>query len=275
MSNHPPTELFLSLARPCIGAFAALGLLSGVSAAATFNGQVLGGWAPIVGSTVTLWAEGANAPRQLAQTRTGADGHFTLTADGQGANLYLVAKGGRPSANASSEENPSIALLAVLGNKIPPNVVVNEMTTIASVWTHAQFLDDDAIRGNALGLKITAGNVPHFVNLETGGWGDAIQDPLNSSQTPTMANFATLADLLSACITRFKADSCNKLFAAATPPKGAAPTNTLTAAQSIARYPWYQPERLFTLLDEFYPIPQGKRMRQVPFMPYLNVAHSA
>jgi hypothetical protein len=42
-----------------------------------------------------------------------------------------------------------------------------------------------------------AGNVPNFVDLATGGWGEAIQGPLNSGQTPTMANFATLADLLS------------------------------------------------------------------------------
>src|SRR5262245_57769448 len=38
--------------------------------------------------------------------------------------------------------------------------IVNEMTTVASVWTHAQFLDDASIKGNALGLKITAGNEP-------------------------------------------------------------------------------------------------------------------
>src|SRR6185312_12772684 len=86
-----------SVAQRCIGALA-LSLLSiaPTSAADSISGQVLGGWAPIVGSTVTLWAEGANAPRQLAQTQTGADGRFTLTADGQGANLYLIAKGGRP-----------------------------------------------------------------------------------------------------------------------------------------------------------------------------------
>ena len=60
-----------------------------------------------------------------------------------------------------------------------------------------------------------------------------------------------------------------------TPPKGAAPTNTLTAAQSIARYPWYQPEKLFALLDEFYSVPAGKTMRAVPFMPYLSFPPSA
>ena len=72
-----------------------------------------------------------------------------------------------------------------------------------------------------------------------------------------MANFATLSDLLSGCATRVKPDACSRLFAAVTPPKGSAPTDTLTAAQAIARYPWYQPERLFRLLDDFYPVPAG------------------
>ena len=124
--------------------------------------------------------------------------------------LYLVAKGGEATVNKGSGDNPAIALLTVLGNKPPAKVVINEMTTVASVWTHAQFLDGTAIKGHALGLRIAAGNVPNFVDLETGGWGGAIQDPLNSGQTPTMANFATLADVLAGCATRVKADACSK-----------------------------------------------------------------
>ena len=95
----------------------------------------------------------------------------------------------------------------MLGDKPPAKLTLNEMTTVASVWTHAQFFDGSGIRGHSLGLKIAAGNVPSFVDLAGGGWGGAIQDPLNSSQTPTMANFATLADALSACVARVAADA--------------------------------------------------------------------
>src|SRR6516165_9746192 len=179
-----------------IVAFALSALSSAPAFADRINGQVLGAGAPIVGSTVTLWAASADAPRQLAQTRTGPDGRFALSGDGKGAILYLVAKGGRPAANRVSGENPALALIAVLGSSPPGKAVVNEMTTVASVWTHAQFLNGTAIEGPALSLSIAAGNVPNFVDLGTGGWGEAIQGPLNSSQTPTMANFATLADVL-------------------------------------------------------------------------------
>jgi hypothetical protein len=242
------------------------------------EGQVRAGGGPLANSTVTLWAASAGEPRQLGQARTNNDGRFELGSQerlGAEVILYLVAKGGEAAINKGSGDNPAAALLAVLGNTPPPKVVINEMTTVASVWTHAQFLDGTAIKGHSLGLKIAAGNVPNFVDLQTGGWGTAIQDPLNSVQTPTMANFATLADLLSACAILIKPDACNKLFAAATPPKGRPPTDTLTAAQSIARYPWYQPERLFVLLGELYPIPAGKTMRAVPFMPYLSFPPSA
>src|SRR5215467_11317355 len=239
-----------------------------VSEAATITGQVLGAGAPIANSTVTLFAASAGNPQQLGQVRSGADGRFSISAPSVpgGSILYLVAKGGRPTANPSSGDNPAIALIASVGAQPPARVTINEMTTVATVWTHNQFIDGTTIKGHALGLKIAAGNVASFVDLQTGGWGTTIQDSLNGSQTPTMANFATLADVLSGCITRVTADACDRLFAAATPPSGTAPQDTLGAAQSITRYPWYKPERLFSLLDQLYAVPQGKTMRAVPYM---------
>ena len=163
----------------------------------------------------------------------------------------------------------------MLGSSSPAEVTINEMTTVASVWTHNQFIDGTTIKGQPLQLKIAAGNVPSFVDLATGDWGTTIQDPLNSSQTPTMANFATLADALAGCVTRVTSDACDKLLTAAATPKGEVPADTLTAAQSIAKYPWYQPGRVFALLEAFYPIPKGKTMRAVPYMPYLKFSPSA
>jgi hypothetical protein len=264
---------------PTYLAIALASTLSSVPAFATdLKGQVLGGGQPIGNSTVTLWAAGAGVPAQLGQARTGADGSFTLNSTDpadKDAILYLTAKGGQPKTSAQDGDNPAIALMAVIGSKPPGSVTINEMTTVASVWTNAQFLDGTVIKGPSLSLRIAAGNVPNFVDIQTGGWGGAIQDPLNSGQTPTMANFATLADVLAGCVTRVTADACPKLYTAATPPKGDAPNDTLMAAQSIAKYPWYQPGRLYALLEAFYPIPQGKTMRPVPYMPYLNFSPSA
>jgi len=261
-------------------ALAICSLLSAMSAmaAVSLNGQVLGAGGPIANSTVTLWAATAGAPAQLAQARTGADGRFTIAATADppsDATLYLVAKGGTPATSKAGGDNPAVALIGVVGAKPPPTVTINEMTTVASVWTHNQFIDGTAIKGQPLQLKIAAGNVPSFVDLATGGWGGTIQDPLNSSQTTTMANFATLADALAGCVARVVPDACSKLYAAAAGPAGTAPTDTLTAAESIAKYPWYQPARVHALLAAFYPIQPGKTMRPVPYMPYLSFAPSA
>jgi streptogramin lyase len=247
-------------------------------AAQSVRGQVLGGGAPVAGSAVALWSAGPGAPVQLGQGHTAVDGRFEIKYNapaGADAVLYATATGGRPTAHEGSGNNPAIALLAVLGNRPPVRIVINEFTTIASVWTGAQFLEGTTLRGPALGLRIAAGNVPNLVNLESGGWGGTIQDPLNSGQTPTMANFGTLANVLSGCVTQVSGDACSKLFAASAPPAGAAPTNTLTAAEAIARNSWYKPERLFALLGEFYPVPTGQWRRPTPFMPYLGFAPSA
>jgi DNA-binding beta-propeller fold protein YncE len=244
----------------------------------TIKGQVRGGGAPIAASTVTLWATGVGAPRELAQSQTSRDGQFQMAVRlpaGDDSVLYLVARGGQPAASKVSGENRAIVLMALLGSRPPTTVVVNELTTVASVWTSAQFLNGTALSGKALGLRIAAGNVPNLVDLETGGLGPVIQDPLNSSQTTTLATFNSLANLLTGCITRVHGDACDKLFAAAAPPGGTAPTDTLTATENVARNPSHQAQELFAVLNEFYPVRPGNLRREVPFIPYLNFAPSA
>lgn len=247
--------------------------------AATLSGNVQGAGGPIAGSTVTLYAAGTGAPAQLAQATTDDQGAFNLTgADAPADSVYyVVAKGGTPKASANQPSNGAIGLIAVLGPALPGKVTVNEFTTIASVWTCAQFLNGEVLSGPTLGLRIAAGNVPNFVDLETGGYGDTIQDSLNSSQTPTMANFATLANLLAGAITRVTKDrdAVADFLGAVRPPGGDMPTDTLAATEAIARHPWYQPAQIFALLNEFYPVPAGKNLRPTPFMPYLTWAPSA
>src|SRR5271163_2459565 len=68
------------LTRTTTVALAGLLIAASASAADHITGQVLGGGAPIAGSTVTLWAARADAPKQLAQAKSDADGRFELKA---------------------------------------------------------------------------------------------------------------------------------------------------------------------------------------------------
>src|SRR5208283_2802221 len=218
----------------------ALALMNNFAAAADLSVSVQGAGQPIAGATVTIYAAGAGAPTQLAQGKSDDNGAFTLSVAQPSAEsvLYVVAKGGTPKAAVDKGANDAIALLAVLGTTPPKSVVVNEFSTVASAVTYAQFLQGENLSGKNPGLRIAAGNVPNFVDLETGGYGATIQDALNSAQTPTMANFATLVNLLAGAITKATPDACSSFFAAATSPTGNLPTDTLTAIESILHNPW-------------------------------------
>ena len=136
---------------------AVLALAAGQASAATsLKGQVLVGKAPLAKSTVTLWAASAGAPKQLAQGRTGNDGRFALNAagaPGKDAILYLIAKGGQPTAAKGGGDNPTIALMTLLGTSRPKTVTVNELTTVASAFTAARFINGETISGKPLGLR--------------------------------------------------------------------------------------------------------------------------
>src|ERR1700743_579826 len=158
-------------------------------AADNIKGQVLLGGAPIAKSTVTLWGATAASPNQLDQVRANEHGRFDVHAKGAHGDgvLYLTATGGVPKAGKAAGDNPAIVLLSVLGSKPPTQVVLNELTTVASAFTAARFINGEAISGDLLGLRIAAGNTPNLVDLETGGWGKVIVDSGNSTWTTTLA----------------------------------------------------------------------------------------
>ncbi len=255
--------------------FVAIILSAGPAFAAdSIKGVVVCGAAPIAKSTVTLWEAGAGAPKQLDQTKSSDDGRFEVRVKGAHDNavLYLVAAGGVSKASKTGSDNPAIVLLSVLGSKPPQQVVVNEFTTVASAFTAARFINGEAISGNALGLRIAAMNVPNLVNLQSGDWGSVIVDGLNITRSTTLANFNTLASLVTYASTSASSDWRSRFFQAATPSGGTAPSNTLGAMAGIAREPWAHPKDLFALFEEAYPQTKEGILNAAPFVPYLQYA---
>jgi len=243
-------------------------VVAGTAAAQSVKGVVNGGGAPIAKSEVTLYAAGTGTPAKLGHAKTKSDGTFEIRYNAKdGAILYVVAAGGEVGGKGG--DNPVIGLLSVLGATPPASITINELTTVASAFTSARFINGGAISGNPLGLKIAAGNAPNLVDPATGGYGKVILDPINLTQTTTMANLNTLAALITASFTVADANWRAGFFKAATPTGGTTPTNTLEAMAGIARAPWAQPAALYGLFDQAYPQPKDGARRAAPFVPYL------
>ncbi len=147
---------------------------------------------------------------------------------------------------AGDVDRGTIGLMASLGSgsHVPHEFIVNELTTVAAVWTSAQFLAGSRISGNAIGVRNALGNARNLVDLRSGQPGPRVFDGVNI-QTTTLARLHSLGALLGACAGE---GDCAGLFAAATGDNGDRPTNTLQAAQQIARNPWRNVQALFDLL---------------------------
>jgi len=216
------------------------------AASVTLTGTVQSGGRPISGSVVTLYAAGRDrgiSPAVLGSGLTDAGGsfHFVYLLRSTSDTVYVTARG--PAA--------AIDLAAVIGSSAtlaastPKNIVVNELTTIATAWALAQFMNGDNVGGKAPGLPNAAATAANLANITTGAVATVLATPPNGSQTTTLAEFNSLANLIAACVDT--PANCSALFAAATAPGGATPTNTLQAALSIAQNPGNNVATLFTL----------------------------
>jgi hypothetical protein len=143
---------------------------------------------------------------------------------------------------------------------------------VASAFTAARFINGTSISGNSLGLRIAAGNASNLVDPTTGTWGRVLLDPLNSTQTATLATLDTLGSLVTASFAVADDNWRASFYKAATPTGGATPKNTLEAVAGIAREPWAAPKELFALFAQAYPEAKDGSPRAAPFVPYLELA---
>ena len=236
--------LLLTLAAGCGGAGGAAG-----GSALAIAGQVHGGQNPVSGSAVTLWQAGTGGYGQgatsLAVTTTDSTGHFALnfSCPYSGVQVYLTAQGGNPGAGTNS----ALQMLAALGNcaNLPNtfSVDINELTTVASVWALARFintsggavtaraqtagppvvmrtaatgiLDIGAPFSNATGLANAMALVANLVDVATG----LAPASLAPEVVSPAAELNTIADILQDCVNSNGSSStaCQNLFSCVVP----------------------------------------------------------
>jgi hypothetical protein len=271
--THPCQHLLLltgvaALLTGCsTGAFNHVAPIAPTSGAA-IRGTAFGGQQPVVGASVQLYAAnltgyGNNATPLLPSDTivTDAGGGFNIT--GQytcpvpDAPVYLVATGGNPGLSAS---NPNLAVMAALGscsalqaNASTTFVLMNEVTTVAAAYALAPFMTGIAgmstSPGNTAGLNFAFADVNQLVNNTTG---TSPGTDLPPGAILPLNQLYTLADSLAACVnstggTAGDTSACGRLFAAATPPGGTAPTDTISAVIDIVQHPGQNVAAIYTL----------------------------
>ena len=120
---------------------------------------------PVADASVTLWTtRGGQEPEQVKVVRSKKDGSFAVSIKPKDGTVhYLVASGG--TVNNSNVNR--LSMLTVLDETVDGTVVINERTTVGSVWPNAQQLKGDQLIGNKNALAIGSGHVRHLVSQST------------------------------------------------------------------------------------------------------------
>lgn len=224
---------------------------------AQLKGVVRSDSSPIPFAAVTLYKAGKRSREAavLGRVRSDDNGNFTIfykPPAGSDSILYLIADGKPESFNKPglTRESP-IRLAGVLDPAADNgNVVINERTTVGAAYAMAQFIVGRSIGGKNPGLRNAATMAQNLVDISTGEIAPVLADEPNGSETSTMREFNSLANLLGGCVQGEKADSCSALFYLSRSPRGLRATNTLQAIVNIAQNPWQNVAELFALSQD-------------------------
>ena len=218
------------------------------------GGAVNGGDQPVSGASIQLYAAGSSGVASAAQpllstpVQTDSSGKFSIAESyncpSPSTLVYVVARGGNPGL-AGGASNAALTLTAMAGtcsalSSAP--LVVNEVTTVGTVWPLAQYMASATNVGaaaNDAGFAAAVASVPEFINSAKG---ISPGTPAANSYFAESAKLYSLADVLAGCVNSAggkagDGSACGSLFALATPAGGAAPTDTMTAAIHIAQNP--------------------------------------
>jgi hypothetical protein len=269
----------------------------------SIQGSVHGGQQPIVGAHIYLFAanttgyggpgiaaSSSNASVSLLTTGSGLDGsgHYFVTSGAGGTfsitgdysctpdtQVYLYAVGG----NSGAGSNSASGLMAALGNcpasgnfaSATPNVIINEVTTVAAAYAFAAFASDPTHVSSSgttlakIGIKNAFANAANLADISTGN-ARAATPSGNGTVPQTLLN--TLANILAACVNSdgsvngpTNATACytllnNSLSAGS---GGTVPSDTAIAAVNIAHNPGSNVAALI-----------GLPTAQAPFSPSLS-----
>lgn len=126
----------------------------------------------------------------VTETSSNNDGYFNITiTENKNSLYYLVC------------ESDNIKLMSIIGDELTENnfIIVNELTTIASLYCFNNFYKNYKIHGILKRLKIAYSMYLNFVN-NYGILSDIIKSNPNGNETNALKLLNTLGNIISICI---------------------------------------------------------------------------
>ncbi|WP_017221811.1 hypothetical protein [Moritella dasanensis] len=245
---------------------AAILFSNGVQANAdvSFNAHVESDHHQVTESNVSLWvAQAGQSPVIIAQGKSGTTGDikFTDIEKQAGGVYYLTAKGGKVDGKTVN----NYSSLSILNHEQQGDVVVNEITTVGSIWPNAQLLSaEGGLSGSKNGLLIGSEQVQNLTNVQTGSFGDTALNGDNLTNSETIGRMNTLAALTTLCGAEQSRDKCDDFL------EVTSSDNTIEALVKIAKTPYMHNAELFDLFKTAYTYPKGEQRRDTDYLPYLS-----
>jgi hypothetical protein len=188
-----------------------------------------------------------------------AEGKFdfagAFTCPNPDALVYMVATGGDPGTNPRTV-NPQLSMMVALGQcgdiTATTDVTINEVTTVAAVWSLAPFMSSaDAVGASQAESSALSEAFQMAAMLANPATGKA-----PGAQAPTgvsVYELNTFANILAGCVQSAGGAAgdgsvCGKLFGYTTPTGEEAPTDVIDAALAIANNPTQNTAAMFALI---------------------------
>lgn len=191
----------------------------------------------LAGVDVELYAANQQGSQLIAQDKTNNKGEFFLLATkdmtGRSPVYYLIA-----------QDKKNIRLATIIGRSLVRKATINELTTVASAFSMAQFFQQGLLMGKPMGLDVASQMAHNLVDVHAGELARVIKNSPNADQTNTQRSLSSLANLILPCV-RDEVLACKKLYAATQLEAGV--QNTLNALLKIAHHPANQVISLYQL----------------------------
>ena len=149
------------------------------------------------------------------------------------------------------------------------------MTTVASVWTHAQFIDGTADQGSRARPEDRSRQRAQFRRSHDRRLGRDHSGPAQQRPDADDGQFRHAGGRARGLRDARDGRCLRQALRRGDAAEGRRADRHVDGRPVDRALSLVPARSLFALLDEFYPVPQGKTMRAVPFMPYLSFSPSA